>query len=626
MSGAWRPEYNPVAHFSPLVNSHKAKLKVLRSFPGPMVPSRPGPARSGPPRRFHADRATASTQAREVTEEQLPIRAGGLSLRKCHPVPEPYALLSNRVLARLSLPQAGLAVNSEALTAADMATLSARLGERDRDLVPVSRRALMAAIVSTYGAELASRAANGLKQRQPRMSAATGLTGWQAAAVAVLIGLSVGSGFFAPRETLAIYGVGFSFVFLLTILLRSAAASHASIRHIAGRQRRYRRLPGTELPRYTVLVAMFKEARVLPDLVAALRALDYPAAKLEVMLVLEEVDRETIAAARALPLPPNFDIVIVPDGAPRTKPRALNYALQFACGELLVIYDAEDRPDPNQLRKAAAHFRDASREVVCLQGKLTYDNSDENWLTRQFTIEYASLFDGILPMLDRAGLPLPLGGTSNHFRTAVLRWLGGWDPHNVTEDADLGMRIYRAGYRAEVLDSVTYEEAACHLGNWIRQRTRWLKGWMQTYCVHMREPRRLLGELGLPGFLAFQGHFAGIIVAALVHPWSYILIAHDLAHGVLLAGGANPLARPVLCLALFNLIAGYTASLILGWFTVRRFRGGALRPHLVFIPFYWLLVSAAAYRALYQFVTRPHYWEKTEHGVTTVVRGRGHRT
>jgi cellulose synthase/poly-beta-1,6-N-acetylglucosamine synthase-like glycosyltransferase len=205
----------------------------------------------------------------------------------------------------------------------------------------------------------------------------------------------------------------------------------------------------------------------------------------------------------------------------------------------------------------------------------------------------------------------------------VLRRLGGWDPHNVTEDADLGMRLYRAGYRAEVLDSVTYEEAACHLGNWVRQRTRWLKGWMQTYGVHMREPRRLLGELGLPGFLAFQGHFAGIIIAALVHPWSYILIVHDLAHGVLLAGGASPLARPVLFLALFNLVAGYTASLILGWFTVGRFRGGALRPHLVFIPLYWLLVSAAAYRALYQLVTRPHYWEKTEHGVTTVARGRG---
>ena len=110
-------------------------------------------------------------------------------------------------------------------------------------------------------------------------------------------------------------------------------------------------------------------------------------------------------------------MLVVPDGKPRTKPRALNYALQFATGDYLVIYDAEDRPDPDQLRKAAGRFRDAPREVVCLQARLTFDNASENWLSKQFAIEYASLFAGILPMLDAARLPLPLGGTSNHFRT-----------------------------------------------------------------------------------------------------------------------------------------------------------------------------------------------------------------
>jgi cellulose synthase/poly-beta-1,6-N-acetylglucosamine synthase-like glycosyltransferase len=580
-----------------------------------------------------------------------------IALRKVHPAPEPHALLANRALTPLAAPRGGLAVNAEAMTSDAMAALAAKLSELGRDLVhrtkrrhppeprqigakpradasadesyqrlsalvPVSRKALAAALAQTYGDELAARAANGLRRRAPHLSAATGLTRWQAAAVAVIAGLFIGGAVFAPREALVVYGAGLSLVFLLTILLRTAAASHASLRHLAGTKRRYRRLRDADLPRYTVLVAMFKEARVLPDLVAALRGLDYPAPKLEVMLVLEAVDAETIAAARALPLPPNFDVVIVPDGAPRTKPRALNYALQFARGEFTVIFDAEDRPDPNQLRKAAAHFREASPDVVCLQGKLTYDNCDENWLARQFSIEYASLFDGILPMLDRARLPLPLGGTSNHFRTGVLRRLGGWDPHNVTEDADLGMRIYRSGHRAEVLDSVTYEEAACHLGNWIRQRTRWLKGWMQTYGVHMRQPTRLFRDLGPAGFLAFQGHFAGIVIAALIHPWSYVLVAHDLARGVLFAGAGSPVGGAVLYVALFNLAAGYAASLVLGWFTVRRFRRGALRAHLIFIPAYWLLVSVAAYRALFQLVTCPHYWEKTEHGLTKVRRGK----
>ena len=319
-------------------------------------------------------------------------------------------------------------------------------------------------------------------------------------------------------------------------------------------------------------------------------------------------------------LPPHFEILVVPDGAPRTKPRALNYALQFATGDYLVIYDAEDRPDPDQLRKAAGRFRDAPREVVCLQARLTFDNASENWLSKQFTIEYASLFAGILPMLDAARLPLPLGGTSNHFRTSTLRKIGAWDPHNVTEDADLGIRLYRRGFRAEVLDSTTYEEAACQPGNWLRQRTRWLKGWVQTYGVHMRQPFRLARELGLGGFLAFQGHFAGIIISALVHPFSYALILHDAASGLIFQPPETTFGHQLWVIAVFNLIAGYAASLALGYFALRGNRVRRLVPQLIFIPVYWILISAAAYRAVYQLIKAPHYWEKTEHGLTRVRR------
>ena len=264
------------------------------------------------------------------------------------------------------------------------------------------------------------------------------------------------------------------------------------------------------MPRYTVFVPLFKEVEILPHLAKALAELDYPPAKLDIKIVLEAVDAATIEAAAKLAFPGNVDLIVVPDRQPRTKPKALNYALQFATGDLAVIYDAEDRPEPDQLRKAATVFHHASADVACLQARLDYFNATENWLSRQFTIEYCTLFRGLLPLLSRFGLPLPLGGTSNHFRIGVLRALGAWDPYNVTEDADLGMRLHRAGYRVETLDSTTYEEACCQTYPWLKQRTRWLKGWMQTFGVHMRAPLSTLRETGLAGFLAFHAYFAGI--------------------------------------------------------------------------------------------------------------------
>lgn len=546
---------------------------------------------------------------------------GAVRLRQLGPLPEPHRLLASRQPIPLETPEGGVAINAEDLSPEAVRRLVNALGDARRRLILVSRESLTRAIAAAYGPRLAHDASCALKERRPRLSASTGLIRWQAICLAILAGLFLGAALFAPREALIMYSAVLSLMFFVTISIRLGAAAYAFYRRAFGRVPYRRRLRDADLPRYTVMVAMYREARVLPALVEALEALDYPPAKLDIKLVLEEVDHETIAAARALPLRPHFDIVTVPDGAPRTKPRALNYALQFASGEYVVIYDAEDRPEPSQLRKAAAHFRDAAPEAVCLQARLTFDNAHENWLAKQFTIEYASLFAGILPMLDKARVPIPLGGTSNHFRARVLRKLGGWDAHNVTEDADLGMRIYRAGLRAEVLDSVTYEEAACHPGNWLRQRTRWLKGWMQTYCVHMRQPWRLRRELGLKGFLAFQGHFAGIIIAALVHPLSYILILHDALQGVLFAKPETALGHQLWAIALFNLAAGYFASLALGFFVLQERGVRWLLPQLAFIPLYWLFISAAAYRAVYQLVTAPHYWEKTEHGVTKVRRG-----
>ena len=255
----------------------------------------------------------------------------------------------------------------------------------------------------------------------------------------------------------------------------------------------------------------------------------------EIKLILEAADAETIAAARALDLPGNVEILVVPDLHPRTKPKALNYALPLARGDYLVIYDAEDRPERDQLRKGIAAFRQGPPNLACVQAKLNLYNADDNWLTRQFTIEYGALFDGLLPALDRLRLPIPLGGTSNHFRVAALKWLMAWDPFNVTEDADLGTRLARSGYRCQVLSSTTFEEAPVRFASWLRQRTRWIKGYMQTWLVHMRQPAKLWRELGPAGFLGFQVMVGGTVLSALVHPWFYALAAFDLANHAFLA-------------------------------------------------------------------------------------------
>jgi cellulose synthase/poly-beta-1,6-N-acetylglucosamine synthase-like glycosyltransferase len=335
---------------------------------------------------------------------------------------------------------------------------------------------------------------------------------------------------------------------------------------------------------------------------------DYPAELLDIKLVLEADDAETIAAAQAVSRR-GFEIIRVPDHGPRTKPKAANYALQFARGEYLVIYDAEDRPEPDQLLKAVAAFRAGARTLACVQASLNFYNADHGWLTKMFALDYALWFDMLLPGLDRIGMPMPLGGTSNHFRTEVLRDIGGWDAFNVTEDADIGIRLAQLGYRVSMIASTTYEEAPVALGAWLRQRSRWLKGYMQTWLVHMRDPLRLLRRAGLGGFLGFQLFIGGGIVFALVNPllWAAFLAS-------LLLGWQAPDTFghvPGISLLANNLLLTYLAMISPG----RRGRSD-LAPWGLTVIAYWAMVSIAGYRALAQLVTKPFYWEKTTHGVT----------
>lgn len=319
-------------------------------------------------------------------------------------------------------------------------------------------------------------------------------------------------------------------------------------------------------------------------------------------------------------LPDTFEVLVVPEAPPQTKPKALNYGLQFARGDLVAIYDAEDVPARGQLRLAAETFAASHSGIMCLQARLAFYNAGENWLTRQVAIEYAVLYELMLPVLARLRMPLPLGGTSNHFRIHALRRLGAWDPHNVTEDADLGIRLARFGWRAGVIASTTGEEAACLWGVWLKQRARWLKGWMQVGLVHLRSPLRTWRELGPAGSLVALVLMVGMTVSALTHPLFLALFIWSVAAGGLFAPEPDWLAATVGGLSLAVLAAGYGINMLAGWVAIgRRYREPTRRRiawSLLGIPAYWILIWLGACLALWQLLRRPFYWNKTEHGLS----------
>ena len=358
---------------------------------------------------------------------------------------------------------------------------------------------------------------------------------------------------------------------------------------------------------------MYKEPEVIPQMVRGLMDMDYPTDRMDVQLLLEEDDEATLAAARATPMPPSFRVTVVPPSFPRTKPKACNIGLGLARGEYLVIYDAEDRPEPDQLRKAVLAFEAAGPKVACVQSCLNFYNPRQNLLTRFFTGDYSSWFDLQLPGLAARKAVIPLGGTSNHFRTAILRDLLGWDAYNVTEDCDLGVRLCRAGYTTAMVDTTTWEEACSSVPFWIRQRTRWIKGYIQTWFVHMRSPLRLLRELGLRNFLHFQALVGGVCLSFLLNPifWALALLWFLVRP----AGIDRLFPGPVFAIGAFCLFAGnflFVYTILLGCY--RRRQDRLLWANLL-APFYWVLMSVAGWRAFFQFFRNPFLWEKTQHAL-----------
>ena len=368
---------------------------------------------------------------------------------------------------------------------------------------------------------------------------------------------------------------------------------------------------GGEWPHYVVLIPMYHESDVLPTLVDGLSKLDYPKDKLEIRLLIEEDDAETMAVAKSLNLQRPFVIFPIPVSQPRTKPKACNVALQNTTAEYLVIYDAEDQPERDQLKKAVIAFSRAPAKVACIQAKLNFYNPDQNLLTRCFTAEYATWFDLCLPGLDCLRAPIPLGGTSNHFRLDVLKHVGGWDEYNVTEDCDLGLRLFALGWRTRILDSTTWEQACPSVRYWIRQRSRWVKGYIQTYLVHLRHPFRMLRRIGLINSMHFHLLVGGTPLCQLISPLYWFLAVLWLAFQPrgLEAYFPGPIfAIGALCLFAGNFIFAYTSGIA----CVRR-GFGHLAKYGLAMPGYWVLLSIGAWKGFLQLLTRPHHWEKTKH-------------
>ena len=482
---------------------------------------------------------------------------------------------------------------------------------------------LDALLASVYAQDDLTDAVEGLRREVPELSAyRTGLSRQQKLIVAaglafMIVGLAVDAWALA---ILVCAAASVCYVLYTVYRLHCAWKGWRVGSTINPERAELDSLDGRDLPSYTVLLPVFREKpTTIRTLLRSLSNLEYPKQKLHGLLLLEADDEQTLASLAEVEAaspgirPRWLKTLLIPPGEPRTKPKAMIYGLYYATGDLLTIFDAEDQPEPDQLLKAAWAFQRAGSRVACIQAKLSYYNSRQNLLTRWFTLEYAAWFDLFLPGLHSMAAPIPLGGTSNHFRLSVLRRVLSWDPYNVTEDADLGLRFTRAGYRTQMLESTTFEEANSNTKNWIRQRSRWIKGYIQTFLVHTRNPVQLVRELGVVNTGHFLATVGGLIFTVVISPvfWGLLVL------WLLFQPGWIPalFPGPIYYLAMANLAFGNFFFVLLALIGAVGRGQDDLSPYTLLFPVYWLMMSVAAYMALYELIRRPHYWQKTEHGL-----------
>ncbi len=459
-------------------------------------------------------------------------------------------------------------------------------------------------------------AISGLAESQPDKSAQKVVSVWQGFVLAMIVSaLSASLVLYPSLSVLFLHLLATAFYLGVTLMRAMMIVPGAKLLEEVAQPIPSSGAIDKELPFYSVLVALYKEANQVDQLVEALGNLNWPADRLQVLLVCEEGDEDTIARCQLHCDDHRFQTVVCPRSKPQTKPKALNYALPLARGEFLVLYDAEDRPHKDQLREAYRKFGE-NENFACLQAPLFIHNEDQSWFTRMFSIEYTTQFSSILPVLEKWHAPIPLGGTSNHFKTSVLKKIGAWDPFNVTEDADLGIRLARHGYRCGTIKLPTMEEAPPVFNVWFKQRSRWIKGWLQTLLVHMRHPIALSRDLGWRKTMFFHLVITAIVISVLIHPFFIISMIYS---GITLANssGFDPITASILGIDVFNLVGGYSTYFAIAALTLDAKGKSWLKPYILYLPLYWLLISLAGWKAVAQLIYAPFYWEKTPHGLSS---------
>jgi cellulose synthase/poly-beta-1,6-N-acetylglucosamine synthase-like glycosyltransferase len=562
----------------------------------------------------------AASETAVVSALARQFDAPHVDLNEFDPLPDVVALLPERLMRHhrvMPLEIANHRLRLATVGPLSEETLSAVREHTQLPIEPVmvEPSALYAALQRTFRDHHARTASRHLLERSPKESAHYVLSFGQRVAGFVLLSVLVIGLIVMTTPTLIVANV-IGLIFYATVCGYRLLTMYRSLTNdleLRITDEEVAAIDERTLPIFTLLIPLYREAVVVPQLMESIARLDYPPTRLDVKLLLEEDDEETIAALDALDLPPHFVKVIVPDGEPKTKPKACNHGLSNARGKYVVIYDAEDAPEPDQLKKVVLGFERSDPDVACIQCKLNYYNRNQNLLTRWFTSEYSMWFDLLLPGLAAKANPIPLGGTSNHFLVEKLVEVGAWDPFNVTEDADLGVRLYRVGVRTAIINSTTYEEANSQVGNWIRQRSRWVKGYIQTWLVHMRNPFALWRSMGARAFISFQFTVAGTFFTFLLNPIYWLLTTLWLLTE---AGFIRELFPGLIYYAAaFGLIVGnFTFAYIGAAAAAHRGYHELIRSAMI-APIYWMLMSIGAWRGLWQLITKPSYWEKTVHGL-----------
>lgn len=350
-------------------------------------------------------------------------------------------------------------------------------------------------------------------------------------------------------------------------------------------------------PIYSVLIPIYKEISKIKQILKFIKMLDYPKDKLDVCILIEEDDLPIHQFFSQEILPSYIRVISVPIFQPRTKPKALNYATNFIKGEYVVVYDAEDIPDMDQLKKALHLFQQLPSQYICIQSRLNFYNYSENIITECFSVEYSILFDFYLFGLDFLNLPILLGGTSNHFKVKELKKIGFWDSYNVTEDAELSIRIYSNNYKIKMLDSLTLEESPIEMIAFIKQRSRWIKGFLQTFfcyvCNYQYKKFNIYQVIFIIINLLFfaLSLFLGPILIVLSFFLDIALLKYNLY-----------------IFFIYHAIAG----LIVSKNNIFNFK------YIIFsIPYYFLHMFAFIL-AIYDLIKRPFHWRKTEHGKSKI--------